>query len=77
MKARSVITTIAAFAAVPLAVSGQASQAHSGGLADHQPHLFAAADFGIDPGSVTFTKDIAPILQRSCEQCHWAGGGDP
>ena len=23
-------------------------------------------------GSVTFTKDIAPVLQRSCENCHRA-----
>ena len=40
-------------------------------------HLFAAADFGIDPGEVTFTKDIAPILQRSCQNCHRAAGGAP
>ena len=26
---------------------------------------------------VTFTKDIAPILQRSCETCHRDGGGAP
>jgi hypothetical protein len=26
---------------------------------------------------VTFTKDIAPILQRSCENCHHAGGSGP
>ena len=26
---------------------------------------------------VTFTKDIAPILQRSCENCHRPGGGAP
>ena len=26
---------------------------------------------------VTYTKDIAPILQRSCENCHRAGGGGP
>ena len=26
---------------------------------------------------VTFTKDVAPILQRSCENCHRAGGGAP
>jgi len=25
----------------------------------------------------TFTKDIAPILQRSCENCHRPGGGAP
>src|SRR5690606_14523000 len=40
-------------------------------------HLYAAEDFGIDPGTVTFSKDIAPILQRSCENCHRAGGGGP
>src|SRR5262249_47202965 len=26
---------------------------------------------------VTFTRDIAPILQRSCQQCHTADGGAP
>jgi len=26
---------------------------------------------------VTYTKHIAPILQRSCENCHRAGGGGP
>jgi len=40
-------------------------------------HLYAAADFGIDPENVTFTKDIAPILQRSCQSCHRADGGAP
>jgi hypothetical protein len=27
--------------------------------------------------TVTFTKDVAPILQRSCQQCHNPGGGGP
>ena len=40
-------------------------------------HLYAAADFGIDPEAVTFTKDIAPILQRSCQSCHNPNGGAP
>jgi len=40
-------------------------------------HLFAAEDFGIDPGAVTFTEDIAPILQRSCIRCHRPGGAGP
>ena len=29
------------------------------------------------PGEVTFTKDIAPILQRSCQQCHRPDGAGP
>jgi len=28
-------------------------------------------------GDVTFTRDIAPILQRSCQECHHAGGVAP
>ncbi|MFW6199798.1 MAG: c-type cytochrome, partial [Gemmatimonadota bacterium] len=40
-------------------------------------HLFAAEDFGIDPADVTFNKDIAPILERSCVRCHRAGGAGP
>src|SRR5260370_7361437 len=28
-------------------------------------------------GDVTFTKDIAPVLQRSCQQCHHADGVAP
>jgi mono/diheme cytochrome c family protein len=32
---------------------------------------------GAAPGQVTFTKDIAPILQRSCQQCHNPDGGAP
>src|SRR5690606_37694548 len=40
-------------------------------------HLYAAEDFGIDPGSVTYAKDIAPIIQRSCVNCHRPGGAAP
>src|SRR5262245_25859172 len=29
------------------------------------------------PADVTFTKDIAPILQRSCQNCHRADGVAP
>src|SRR5215470_13267839 len=28
-------------------------------------------------GDVTFTRDIAPILQRSCQQCHHVDGVAP
>ena len=36
-----------------------------------------SAQPGGSPGEVTFTKDIAPILQRSCQQCHRADGVAP
>src|SRR5437868_2365814 len=29
------------------------------------------------PGAVTFAKDIAPILQRSCQNCHRPDGVAP
>src|SRR5882762_7153337 len=29
------------------------------------------------PAPVTYTKDIAPVLQRSCENCHRADGVAP
>ena len=48
-----------------------------GNVVNKEPYLFSAEDFGIDPGEVTFTKDIAPILQRSCQDCHHPGGGSP
>src|SRR5437867_295933 len=36
-----------------------------------------AAAQGASAGQVTFTKDIAPVLQRSCENCHRKGGVAP
>ena len=36
-----------------------------------------SARSGDSPGDVTFTKDIAPILQRSCQQCHRPDGVAP
>ncbi len=42
-----------------------------------------AAPFGVraapagGPADVTFTRDIAPIVQRSCENCHRSGGVAP
>jgi len=35
------------------------------------------AQSGASPGDVTFTRDIAPILQRSCQQCHRPDGVAP
>ena len=48
-----------------------------GNVSNRDPYLYAAEDFGIDPEAVTFTRDIAPILQRSCQDCHSPRGGAP
>src|SRR3954466_10599794 len=37
----------------------------------------AAAQTAGATAEVTFTRDIAPILKRSCEQCHRPDGGAP
>src|SRR5262245_47942783 len=43
--------------------------------------LFAAratrAQSGLAPGGITFTKDIVPILQHSCQPCHRPNGVAP
>jgi mono/diheme cytochrome c family protein len=59
----------AALFSVPAAVAAQ----------DEHPeyHLYDAADFGINPTEVTFNEHIAPILERSCVQCHKVGGAAP
>ena len=46
------------------------------GLGFLAPHGLHAAPAGV-PADVTFTKDIAPILQRSCENCHRPDGVAP
>jgi len=53
------------------------AQSHDASVGNHKIHLYAAADFGINAEAVTFTKDIAPIFQRSCQDCHRIGGGAP
>jgi hypothetical protein len=37
----------------------------------------SAATAAAQPAAITYTKDIAPILQRSCESCHRAAGAAP
>ena len=46
-------------------------------LANVEPYLYAAEDFGIDPTEVTYHKDIAPILRVNCVKCHTAEGMAP
>ena len=47
---------VATLAAAVLVGSGAAQAGQAAGASDHD--------------DVTFTKDIAPILQRSCQHCH-------
>ena len=68
--------TVSAFAVLAFPVIASA-QAHDASIANHQPHYYDATEFGIDPDSLTFTKDIEPILQRSCQNCHNPYGGAP
>ena len=46
------------------------------GLGFLAPHGLHAAPAGV-PADVTFTKHIAPILQRSCQNCHRPDGVAP
>jgi hypothetical protein len=39
--------------------------------------LLAPAALNAQPGDLTFSKDIAPILQRGCQQCHRPNGVAP
>src|SRR6266404_1208098 len=41
------------------------------------PSLSSDTASGADKASVTFAKDIAPILQMRCEECHRQGGIAP
>jgi mono/diheme cytochrome c family protein len=74
--ARTLMGAATLAAAVLSAPTPLTAQSHEPGQL-HQPHLVAAADFGIDPAAVTFNRDIAPIFARSCIGCHRAGGAGP
>ena len=37
-----------------------------GSLANIEPYLYAAEDFGIDPAGVTYHKDLPPIPRGKC-----------
>ena len=64
-----------ALAAILWAPAAATAQSHEAG--EHELHLLAASDFGIDPTRVTFNRDIAPIMARSCVGCHRADGAGP
>ncbi len=69
-------SAILAVLMIPVALTAQ-YPVRDGSVSNIEPYLFAAADFGINPEDVTFARDIAPILQRSCQNCHRVAGGAP
>ena len=72
----SLIAVMASIGAPSL--TGQTSiPVRDGSLANTEPYLYAAEDFGIDPAGVTYYKDIAPILSANCVKCHTAKGMAP
>jgi hypothetical protein len=75
MKVRRWVYAVTAGALFGPAAVG--AQSHDGSVANHEPHYFTPEEFGIDPEGVNFSRDIAPILQRSCQNCHRPGGGGP
>jgi hypothetical protein len=78
---RLALGALAAIALVGVSIAPAAAQATFATATDvpanTRLYLYDARDFGIDPATVTFSKDIAPILQRSCETCHRPDGGGP
>ena len=53
------------------------AQTHDASVANHRPHYYDIADFGMDASTITFSDHIAPILQSSCQNCHRPGGAGP
>lgn len=53
------------------------AQAHDASVENHEPHYYDITDWDIEPEAVNYAEHIAPILQRSCMQCHRPGGGGP
>jgi hypothetical protein len=78
---RLVLGAFAAIAMIGAALAPTASSAQAtvaGAIpTDAGLYVLDARDFGINPAEVTFSKDIAPILQRSCQNCHRPDGGGP
>src|SRR5258707_571931 len=56
--------------AMRVGTAGLVAAAGLGVLAAFGPHIAAQAPARAAGGQITFTRDVAPILQRSCQACH-------
>ena len=52
---------VTALLVIPLALG---AQSHDASVGNHELHLYAASDFGINAEAVTFTKDIADLSEE-------------
>ena len=59
--------SLTALLVLPLALSAQYPD-RDGTVASLDPYVLAAEDFSINPSEEKFTKAIATIMQRSCQQ---------
>jgi mono/diheme cytochrome c family protein len=53
------------------------SRVRTGGLALIVAGAMTPSAYAQAPAQVTFTKDVAPILQKSCQSCHRPGSVAP
>ncbi|MQA92091.1 MAG: hypothetical protein GEU90_18010 [Gemmatimonas sp.] len=75
---RSIAVSLTLLGLIALGITGPVTPtAAQVNAVDERLHLFDAAEFGIDPAEVTYARDIAPILQRSCLTCHRPNGAAP
>ena len=55
----------------------QAQQTSAGTTSANRAAVVPASNGAAVAGTVTFAKDIAPILQKNCQQCHQRGAIGP
>ncbi len=70
-------SSVVFFAGSVLLPASLFAQAHDASVENHEPHYYDITDWDIEPEAVNYAEHIAPILQRSCMQCHRPGGGGP
>lgn len=63
------VALLVAALALPAAVEAQTFASRTSAVEASEPTF--------DPSEVTFTRDIAPILQETCQRCHRSGGVAP
>ena len=69
---------LALFIVPALAFTAETSaQSYDGNAAAQQLHYYDIADFELQASDINYADHIAPLLQRSCLQCHRPGGGGP